>query len=126
MSSITHCSSSIFSLRFFSGGAGYVLSKEALRRLAEKGHDPELCRQDDGPEDRNIGRCMENLGVQTRNSTDAEGNSRFHCMNPDTRLYGGYFDWFFRYDTDRGKYVSIKGFQNWTKVFSPDLHQMGQ
>ena len=103
---ITHYSSSVFSLRSFSGGAGYVLSKEALRRLVEKGHDPKLCRQDLGPEDMNMGHCMENLGVQTRNTTDARGNSRFHSLQPDTHLTGDYYDWFYRYDNHRGRYVS--------------------
>ena len=50
-----------------SGGAGYVLSKEALRRFATKGiPDPTglVCRKDHkGAEDVEMGKCMENLKV---------------------------------------------------------------
>ncbi|OWF40670.1 glycoprotein-N-acetylgalactosamine 3-beta-galactosyltransferase 1-B-like [Mizuhopecten yessoensis] len=85
---------------YHSGGAGYVLSKEALRRLIEKGHDPKVCRQDGAGEDAEIGKCMENLGVRTGNSTDALGRSRFHCFDPETHLSGIYPDWYFNYDAN--------------------------
>ena len=52
---------------YMSGGAGYVLSKEALRRLVTIGlQDTKdtYCRKDEhGPEDVNIGKCMEKLNV---------------------------------------------------------------
>ena len=54
---------------YMSGGAGYVLSKEALRRLVTIGlQDTKgtYCRKDEkGPEDLNIGKCMEKLNVST-------------------------------------------------------------
>ncbi|OWF40668.1 glycoprotein-N-acetylgalactosamine 3-beta-galactosyltransferase 1-like isoform X1 [Mizuhopecten yessoensis] len=88
---------------YYSGGAGYVLSKEALRRLIEKGQDPKVCRQDGGAEDAELGKCMENLGVKTANSTDALGRSRFHCFDPETHLFGGYPDWYYKYDANGAK-----------------------
>jgi hypothetical protein len=72
---------------YYSGGAGYVLSKEALTRFANKGRNSKICRQDGGAEDVELGKCMKNLGVETVNSLDALGRSRFHCFDPETHLF---------------------------------------
>ncbi|GFO37039.1 glycoprotein-n-acetylgalactosamine 3-beta-galactosyltransferase 1 [Plakobranchus ocellatus] len=88
---------------YYSGGGGYVLSREALRRLATKGSNPNVCRQDGGAEDAELGHCMERLGVRTANSTDALGRSRFHCFDPETHLFGGYPDWYYNYDANGAK-----------------------
>ncbi|CAL1546930.1 unnamed protein product [Lymnaea stagnalis] len=88
---------------YYSGGGGYVLSKEALRRLSERGNDSNVCRQDGGAEDAELGHCMEKLGVKTANSTDALGRSRFHCFDPETHLFGGYPDWYYQYDANGAK-----------------------
>lgn len=85
---------------YYSGGGGYVLSKEALKRFAEKGRDSSICRQDGGAEDAEFGKCMERLGVRTVNTTDAMGRSRFHCFDPETHLFGGYPNWYFNYDAN--------------------------
>jgi glycoprotein-N-acetylgalactosamine 3-beta-galactosyltransferase len=90
---------------YYSGGAGYVLSKEALTRFANKGRNSKICRQDGGMEDVEIGICMENLGVKTVNSSDALGRSRFHCFNPETHLFGEYPDWYYQYDANGAKKV---------------------
>ena len=91
---------------YYSGGAGYVLSKEALTRLVAKGENKTLCQQDGGNEDVEIGRCLENLGVKTLNSTDALGRTRFHCFDPETHLFGLYPDWFVQRDASGAKKVS--------------------
>ena len=56
---------------YFSGGGGYVLGKEALRRFGER--DRDLCQKDHGAEDVALGACMEKLGVKTKESVDSLG-----------------------------------------------------
>lgn len=57
---------------YMSGGAGYVLSKEAMVRFVKNGISDAtgvLCRKDGaGAEDVEMGKCMENLGVQAGDS----------------------------------------------------------
>lgn len=88
---------------YFSGGAGYVLSKEALRRLAN--NTVKKCSQDGGAEDVEIGKCMEVLGVKVGNSTDSLGRSRFHCFNYGAHLFGGFPEWYYKYDSAGGRKV---------------------
>ncbi|XP_052285134.1 glycoprotein-N-acetylgalactosamine 3-beta-galactosyltransferase 1-like [Dreissena polymorpha] len=88
---------------WFSGGAGYVLSKESLRRFGTQGSNVSVCRQEHGPEDVDVGKCMESLGVKVGKSTDKLGRNRFHCFAPETHLKGGYDDWYYKLDTNGAK-----------------------
>jgi len=88
---------------YYSGGAGYVLSREALSRLITRGKDPKVCRQDGGDEDMEIGRCLEKLGVKTSDPSDALGRSRFHCFEPEKHLYGNVPWWYPTWDVNKGK-----------------------
>ena len=83
-----------------SGGAGYVLSKEALLRLATNGSNPDTCRQDGGDEDVEFGKCMEKLGVKTVNTTDRLGRSRFHGFEPIRFISGNYWPAYGSYDSN--------------------------
>ena len=69
---------------YMSGGAGYVLSKEALRRFATRGLGDKtgvICRSDGGgAEDVEMGKCMENLGVRA-------GDSRYKGSHSIGNLY---------------------------------------
>ncbi len=81
---------------YFSGGGGYVLSREALRRFGNR--TPGLCEEEEGFEDLEIGRCMEKLGVKPGDSRDALNRSRFHCFSPEDHIHGNYPSWYYTYD----------------------------
>lgn len=83
---------------YASGGAGYVLSKQALKRLAIDGTDDVICRQDGGAEDVEIGKCLHNLGVTIGDSYDFYGKSVFHCFDPASHLLGNYPSWYLKFD----------------------------
>lgn len=76
---------------YMSGGAGYVLSREAVRRFVETAlPNPGKCRIDGGgAEDLEMGRCLENVGVFAGDSRDAEGRETFHPFVPEHHLIPG-------------------------------------
>ena len=90
---------------YFSGGGGYVLSKEALQRFGKR--NSSLCAKDKGAEDVEMGRCMQALGVRTGDSRDNFGRMRFHCFTPESHLMRNYPDWYFKYDMYGGRLVSV-------------------
>lgn len=68
---------------YMSGGAGYVLSRDALRRLNLVAfNSSKLCPVSFRPEDRQIGYCLINVGVVTGDSRDEHGRERFLPLNP--------------------------------------------
>ncbi|KAA0203933.1 hypothetical protein HAZT_HAZT001884, partial [Hyalella azteca] len=88
---------------YMSGGAGYVLSKEAVKRLVEEGlPNPKKCRKDgNGAEDVEMGtpnyflltcmykcagKCLQNLGVMAGDSRDEMGRERFFPFVPEHHL----------------------------------------
>ena len=83
---------------YMSGGSGYVLSKEALRRLIVQGlgrNSP--CRRKGGAEDAAVGKCLELLDVKPGLSLDAVNKETFHPFNPKTHFYGLYPKWYKEY-----------------------------
>lgn len=70
-----------------SGGAGYVLSKEAVIRFVEEAiPDKRMCRQDNaGAEDVEIGKCLQNVHVIAGDSRDGE-RGRFFPFVPEGHL----------------------------------------
>ncbi|KAK4014938.1 glycoprotein-N-acetylgalactosamine 3-beta-galactosyltransferase 1 [Daphnia magna] len=76
---------------YFSGGAGYVLSKEATRRFVEEGYfNVLLCRHDhEGAEDAEMGKCMSRLNVSAMDTRDAKGRGRFFPFFPEQHIFPG-------------------------------------
>lgn len=96
---------------YFNAGAGYVLSKEALRRFNERALlDAKGCRtlDDGGIEDIEMGKCMESVGVLAGDTRDELGRGRFFLNTPEAHLIPGNKDasfWYWRhmwYKSDEG------------------------
>ncbi|XP_068140314.1 glycoprotein-N-acetylgalactosamine 3-beta-galactosyltransferase 1-like [Drosophila tropicalis] len=92
---------------FMSGGAGYVLSREALYQLVEKGiGNPEICYTGiSEAEDVEIGLCMENLNITAGDSRDSTGRGRMFMSSPEWHLVPPKFNttfwyWSFKYYKD--------------------------
>ncbi|CAG0908551.1 unnamed protein product, partial [Darwinula stevensoni] len=70
---------------FMSGGAGYVLSREAVTRLVEKAlPNPKSCPLRGEAEDVSIGECLAAVGVEAGDSRDELGRWRFFPFTPET------------------------------------------
>lgn len=87
---------------YMSGGAGYVLSREALRKFIEEGlPDKTKCRQDPGgAEDVEMGKCLENVNVLAMDSRDPLGRGRFFPFVPEQHLISKQRDvnfWYWNY-----------------------------
>ncbi|XP_046350386.2 glycoprotein-N-acetylgalactosamine 3-beta-galactosyltransferase 1-like [Haliotis rufescens] len=72
---------------YMSGGGSYVISKAALRLVAEKGFSGG-CATDGNDEDVDVGRCMEKLGIKAYVSYDKFGRDTFHPQSIEQHLIG--------------------------------------
>ncbi|XP_051153513.1 glycoprotein-N-acetylgalactosamine 3-beta-galactosyltransferase 1 isoform X2 [Leptopilina boulardi] len=95
---------------YMSGGAGYVLSKEAVRKFVVEGlPNKTKCREDNGgAEDVEMGKCLENINVVAMDSRDPLGRGRFFPFIPEQHLISSQRDsnfWYWNYiyyDTENG------------------------
>ncbi|KAE8626702.1 hypothetical protein XENTR_v10006716 [Xenopus tropicalis] len=74
---------------YMSGGAGYVLSKESLKRFVEAFRTG-VCTHTSSIEDLALGQCMEKLGVIPGDSRDSEKRETFHPFTPETHIITRY------------------------------------
>ena len=73
---------------YMSGGGGYVLSREAVKKFVEEAiPDPTKCKfQPTGAEDVEVGKCLQKVGVFAGDSRDNSGKGRFFPFNPVNHL----------------------------------------
>lgn len=71
-----------------SGGSGYVLSREAVRRLIEIAFaDEVICPVADfGSEDTKMGVCLESVNVTAGETRDSRLKGRFMPLSPEFHL----------------------------------------
>ncbi|KAM9785531.1 glycoprotein-N-acetylgalactosamine 3-beta-galactosyltransferase 1-A [Neosynchiropus ocellatus] len=83
---------------FMSGGAGYVLSREALRRFVE-GFRTQVCTHTTPVEDLALGQCLEKMGVLAGDSRDTLQRETFHPFVPEHHLTGRFLKsfWYWSY-----------------------------
>ncbi|XP_005986229.2 glycoprotein-N-acetylgalactosamine 3-beta-galactosyltransferase 1-B-like [Latimeria chalumnae] len=83
---------------YMSGGAGYVLSKEALKRFVE-GFKSKVCSHTTSVEDLALGHCMQKMGVEAGDSRDTEARETFHPFVPESHLIGKFSKsfWYWNY-----------------------------
>ncbi|XP_010873408.2 glycoprotein-N-acetylgalactosamine 3-beta-galactosyltransferase 1-A isoform X1 [Esox lucius] len=83
---------------YMSGGAGYVLSKEALRRFVE-GFRTKVCTHTTPVEDLALGQCLEKMGVLAMDSRDTLRRETFHPFVPEHHLTGKFSKsfWYWNY-----------------------------
>jgi glycoprotein-N-acetylgalactosamine 3-beta-galactosyltransferase len=82
---------------YLSGGAGYVLSNEALTRLGAKLTTSYANCINRGIEDADIAIALRSLGVYPDKSVDDEGRERFHPLEIDKHLNGPIYEWIYRH-----------------------------
>lgn len=93
---------------YHSGGAGYVLSHEALARIGQelvKGQN-RTCNMT-GVEDVDVARCLRKLGVKMGNSSDELGRERFHPLSIRAHLLGNYPKWLYFFAQNKLKSVCL-------------------
>ncbi|XP_034552606.1 glycoprotein-N-acetylgalactosamine 3-beta-galactosyltransferase 1-A [Notolabrus celidotus] len=83
---------------YMSGGAGYVLSKEALKRFVE-GFRTKICTHTTPVEDLALGQCLEKMNVLAGDSRDTLHRETFHPFVPEHHLTGKFSKtfWYWSY-----------------------------
>ena len=78
---------------YHSGGAGYVMSHEAMNKIGQVLVKNYTFCPNTGIEDRDVRSCLKRLGVITGDSTDIFGKERFYPLNILDFYYGRLTTW---------------------------------
>ena len=98
---------------YMSGGAGYVVSNGALRKLVEEGIDKDVCNpaptkvDPEVSEDVNIGKCLNKTGVTVLSSLDVHGRETFHPYPVHQNLLGELPSYMYSWSMNTPKTVCI-------------------
>ncbi|OWF55768.1 glycoprotein-N-acetylgalactosamine 3-beta-galactosyltransferase 1-like [Mizuhopecten yessoensis] len=85
---------------YMSGGAGYVINKQALKQLVEVGFSQNHCLEDGGNEDVEIGKCLQASNVSVFSSLDKFQRETFHTDTPWQHTLGLQPSYLDRYSTN--------------------------
>ncbi|XP_020632544.1 glycoprotein-N-acetylgalactosamine 3-beta-galactosyltransferase 1-like [Orbicella faveolata] len=75
---------------FNSGGAGYVFSRETVRRFQKALGDTSVCKPEGSAEDVEVGKCLHAMGVKPDYTRDPSGRETFMPLPPEHHLIPGY------------------------------------
>ena len=89
-----------------SGGAGYVLSKPALRKLTQ-GLNSKICKLDGKDEDVDVATCLEFQGVAAYDTKDKLNRETFHSSTLEDHVVGPLSKLLQRYPSTRAKTVGF-------------------
>uniref|UniRef100_A0A183G4A5 N-acetylgalactosaminide beta-1,3-galactosyltransferase n=1 Tax=Heligmosomoides polygyrus TaxID=6339 RepID=A0A183G4A5_HELPZ len=85
------------------GGAGYVLSRAAMKLFIDRTfHDRTSCPLDEN-EDVGLGRCLESIEIYPHDTRNKNGQHRFHTYRPDVMYHGSITDEWHYYPQKLGK-----------------------
>ncbi|XP_071097861.1 glycoprotein-N-acetylgalactosamine 3-beta-galactosyltransferase 1-like [Haliotis cracherodii] len=92
---------------YMSGGAGYVISRQALRLLVEQGYNKKnTCAKSGKDEDVEVASCLHNVGVPVHNTLDRFGRESFHAFSAGDHIMGSLpkaIQKWDRHETKKGK-----------------------
>ncbi|KAL6743720.1 hypothetical protein Aduo_016728 [Ancylostoma duodenale] len=98
------------------GGAGYVLSRAALKLFLNRAYGDRKTCPFDPSEDLGMGRCLESIEIFPHDTRNEFGQQRFHTYRPDDMYHGKIADeWHY--------YQQIKG-HNWIAHDLISLHHL--
>lgn len=78
--------------KYLSGGGGYVMSAEAVRKVGQAlSQNRSSCGLTSGAEDIDMSRCLSSFGISPGESRDQFGFERFHAISYGNYLEGGFY-----------------------------------